>query len=117
LGRMGEAIALRLQAAGHDLAVYNRTAAKAKALADGGASVVGSPAEAAAGREVVFTCLADDASLAEICEGAGLIEARSTLEGIEGIRFVYFSRDDVIRHPLVQEIIDAYERLEEERRI
>jgi phosphate starvation-inducible PhoH-like protein len=48
---------------------------------------------------------------------SGLIEARSTLEGIEGIRFVYFSRDDVIRHPLVQEIIDAYERLEEERRI
>jgi 3-hydroxyisobutyrate dehydrogenase-like beta-hydroxyacid dehydrogenase len=75
LGRMGEAIALRLQEAGHDLVVYNRTAAKAKALADGGATVAGSPAEAAAGREVVFTCLADDASLKEVCEGAGLIEA------------------------------------------
>jgi len=75
LGRMGEAIALRLQAAGHDLAVYNRTAAKAKALADGGATVAGSPAEVAAGCEVVFTCLADDASLAEICRQAGVIDA------------------------------------------
>jgi len=41
---------------------------------------------------------------------SGLIEARDLLEGIKGIKFVYFSREDVIRHPLVQEIIDAYER-------
>ena len=41
---------------------------------------------------------------------SGLIEARDILQGIEGIKFVYFSRDDVVRHPLVQEIIDAYER-------
>jgi len=41
---------------------------------------------------------------------SGLIEARDLLERIKGIKFVYFSREDVIRHPLVQEIIDAYER-------
>lgn len=41
---------------------------------------------------------------------SGLIEARSLLHGIKGIKFVYFTRDDVVRHPLVQEIIDAYER-------
>ncbi len=41
---------------------------------------------------------------------SGLIEARDILQGINGIKFVYFSRDDVVRHPLVQEIIDAYER-------
>jgi phosphate starvation-inducible PhoH-like protein len=41
---------------------------------------------------------------------SGLIEARDLLEGIKGIKFIYFSREDVIRHPLVQEIIDAYER-------
>jgi phosphate starvation-inducible PhoH-like protein len=41
---------------------------------------------------------------------SGLIEARDLLEGIEGIKFIYFTRDDVVRHPLVQEIIDAYER-------
>jgi phosphate starvation-inducible protein PhoH len=28
---------------------------------------------------------------------------------------VYFSREDVIRHPLVKEIIDAYERLENKK--
>lgn len=46
---------------------------------------------------------------------SGLIEAMETLKGIQGIRFVYFSREDVIRHRLVQEIIDAYERMENRR--
>jgi phosphate starvation-inducible PhoH-like protein len=43
---------------------------------------------------------------------SGLVEAKQILGGIKGIQFVWFSRDDVIRHPLVQEIIDAYERKE-----
>jgi len=43
---------------------------------------------------------------------SGLIEAKKILEGISGIQFVHFSREDVIRHPLVQEIIDAYEKME-----
>lgn len=43
---------------------------------------------------------------------SGLIEASRILRGIDEIAFVNFSRDDVIRHPLVQEIIDAYDRLE-----
>jgi phosphate starvation-inducible PhoH-like protein len=43
---------------------------------------------------------------------SGLIEVMDTLSGIEGISFVSFSREDVIRHPLVQKIIDAYEKLE-----
>ncbi|MEE9611492.1 MAG: PhoH family protein [Desulfatiglandales bacterium] len=47
---------------------------------------------------------------------SGLIEARKLLRGIEGIKFVYFSRDDVIRHPLVQEIIDAYEEMERDKK-
>jgi phosphate starvation-inducible PhoH-like protein len=41
---------------------------------------------------------------------SGLIEIQNILEGIEGIRFVYFSEKDVVRHDLVQEIIKAYER-------
>jgi len=55
-----------------------------------------------------------DVTQTDLPEGkpSGLIEAGRILEGIEGIRFVYFSRDDVVRHPLVQEIIDAYERRE-----
>jgi phosphate starvation-inducible PhoH-like protein len=53
-----------------------------------------------------------DITQTDLPEGkaSGLIEAMGILQGIQGIQFVYFSRDDVIRHPLVQEIIDAYEK-------
>lgn len=40
---------------------------------------------------------------------SGLVEAREVLAGIEGIHFSYFTEVDVVRHPLVQEIIKAYE--------
>ena len=46
---------------------------------------------------------------------SGLIEIQDILRGIEGIEFVYFSDKDVVRHPLVQDIIKAYERMEERR--
>lgn len=41
---------------------------------------------------------------------SGLVEALEILDGIKGIKFIFFSRDDVVRHPLVQKIIDAYEK-------
>ncbi len=44
-------------------------------------------------------------------QNSGLIEARNILSGIKGIEFVNFSKTDVVRHPLVMEIIDAYERI------
>jgi phosphate starvation-inducible PhoH-like protein len=58
-----------------------------------------------------------DVTQTDLPEGktSGLIEARTLLKDVQGIRFIYFSRDDVIRHPLVQEIIDAYEKMEEEK--
>lgn len=40
---------------------------------------------------------------------SGLIEVREVLAGIEGIHFSYLTEVDVVRHPLVQEIIRAYE--------
>ncbi len=40
---------------------------------------------------------------------SGLINARDTLEKIEGIKMVRFSASDVVRHPLVSRIIQAYE--------
>jgi phosphate starvation-inducible PhoH-like protein len=43
---------------------------------------------------------------------SGLIEVQRILEGIEDIRFVYFTNKDVVRHKLVQQIIKAYERHE-----
>jgi phosphate starvation-inducible PhoH-like protein len=41
---------------------------------------------------------------------SGLTEAAHILEGIEGISFCRFTEVDVVRHPLVQQIIKAYER-------
>jgi len=41
---------------------------------------------------------------------SGLVEATRILAGIDAIGFMAFSKDDVVRHPLVQSIIDAYER-------
>lgn len=41
---------------------------------------------------------------------SGLIHARNVLSDISGICFSYFSEADVVRHPLVQEIIRAYEQ-------
>lgn len=40
---------------------------------------------------------------------SGLIEVQQVLANVGGIRFVYFSEKDVVRHPLVQDIIKAYE--------
>lgn len=59
-----------------------------------------------------------DVTQTDLPEGktSGLIEAREILHGIEGIKFVNFSREDVVRHPLVQEIIDAYEKLESQKK-
>lgn len=46
---------------------------------------------------------------------SGLIEAKKILQNISGIRFVFFSKEDVVRHRLVQQIIQAYEDLEDSR--
>jgi phosphate starvation-inducible PhoH-like protein len=40
---------------------------------------------------------------------SGLVEAKNILQSIEGIKFVFFTKIDVVRHRLVQDIIDAYE--------
>ncbi|MCD6340050.1 MAG: PhoH family protein [Verrucomicrobia bacterium] len=41
---------------------------------------------------------------------SGLIEARQALAGVEGIAIIQFRKKDVIRHPLVQRILAAYEK-------
>jgi len=46
---------------------------------------------------------------------SGLREAHQILSRIEGIRFVIFDERDVVRHPLVQSIISAYDALDKER--
>lgn len=43
---------------------------------------------------------------------SGLIQAKDILAGIEGVGFAYFEKSDVVRHKLVKDIIDAYEKFE-----
>jgi phosphate starvation-inducible PhoH-like protein len=40
---------------------------------------------------------------------SGLVEAEKVLGNVEGIAFVHFNERDVVRHPLVQRIVRAYE--------
>ena len=47
---------------------------------------------------------------------SGLAEARALLEGTEGIAFCQFASADVVRHPLVQKIVDAYEARDARRK-
>lgn len=69
LGAMGAAIAARLIEVGHDVTVWNRSADKAKPLADAGAHVVKSPAELAAACEAVITMLTDGAAVDAVYSG------------------------------------------------
>jgi 3-hydroxyisobutyrate dehydrogenase len=77
-GRMGYALATRLLEAGSDLAVYNRTRAKAEPLAELGATVVDAPAELA-DRDIVFTMVAGPEDFKEVIIGEnGLLARRDT---------------------------------------
>ncbi|HJO62171.1 MAG: PhoH family protein [Desulfobacterales bacterium] len=46
---------------------------------------------------------------------SGLIQTKNILHTIDGIKFVFFSKQDVVRHRLVQEIIKAYEEIDENK--
>ncbi|MFF0199584.1 NAD(P)-dependent oxidoreductase [Streptomyces sp. NPDC005017] len=67
-GAMGSALVRAWLAAGHPVTVWNRTPARAEALAAEGASVAGSAAEAVAAGGLVIVCLLDDASVGEALE-------------------------------------------------
>lgn len=74
LGNMGAAIAANLVRAGHDVAVWNRSAAKARSLVALGAVHAPTP-RAAAECETVLTMLADDAALDSVLAGPqGMLE-------------------------------------------
>jgi 3-hydroxyisobutyrate dehydrogenase-like beta-hydroxyacid dehydrogenase len=70
VGRMGFALAERLLDAGHDVAVYNRTRAKADPLGERGAKVVDAPVDLA-DRDVVFIMVSAPADLAQVTTGEG----------------------------------------------
>lgn len=68
-GRMGYALVTRLLHAGHDVAVYNRTRAKAEPLAELGATIVDTPAELG-DRDIVFTMVAGPQDVKEVLLGS-----------------------------------------------
>lgn len=71
LGVMGYPMAGHLKAAGHEVTVYNRTAAKAEAWAkEHGGDHAATPREAAAGAEFVMACVGNDDDLRSVVLGA-----------------------------------------------
>ena len=46
---------------------------------------------------------------------SGLVDAQSVLSDIDGIAFIHFSKEDVVRHELVQQIVEAYEERDAQR--
>ncbi|MDE1906221.1 MAG: NAD(P)-dependent oxidoreductase [Rhodospirillales bacterium] len=66
LGQMGHGMAANLIKAGHEVTLYNRTRDKAVGL---DAPIAATPGQAAAGKEVVFTMLANDAALESAMQG------------------------------------------------
>ncbi|MET9431042.1 NAD(P)-dependent oxidoreductase [Streptomyces sp. NPDC003036] len=69
LGVMGTGVAGRLLETGAEVRVWNRTARRATALGDAGATVCATPAEAARGAEAVLLCLADAEALRAVLQG------------------------------------------------
>ncbi|WP_248352598.1 NAD(P)-dependent oxidoreductase [Anaeromyxobacter oryzae] len=79
LGTMGEPIANNLRKAGHDITVWNRTPSRAEHIVSKGGKLARTPRECAAGKDLVFTCLADEKALDAVLDGpegvlAGLTE-------------------------------------------
>lgn len=70
LGVMGFPMAGHLARAGHDVTVYNRTAAKSQAwVAEFGGKAAATPREAAAGAQIVFACVGNDDDLRSVVLG------------------------------------------------
>lgn len=87
LGRMGTALATRLQGCGHALIVWNRTPDKAKGLVEAGAVLAGSPAAVVERSEAIITCLLDADALEAVFGGdQGILTA-----GVNGKLFIEMS--------------------------
>lgn len=76
LGAMGSRMARRLLDAGNEVAVWNRSPARAESLAAAGARMAATPADAARDADLVMLMLADPAAVREVTDGpAGLATA------------------------------------------
>ncbi|WP_327174778.1 NAD(P)-dependent oxidoreductase [Streptomyces sp. NBC_01335] len=90
-GIMGAAMARNLARAGHSVQVWNRTRDKAEPLAEDGARIADTPAEAVEGADVVLTMLHDGAAVAEVMRQAapalrsGTAWVQSTTVGVDAV--------------------------------
>jgi 3-hydroxyisobutyrate dehydrogenase-like beta-hydroxyacid dehydrogenase len=119
LGQMGAPMAGRLIDAGHQVTVWNRTASKARALVDRGATAAATPAGAAAEAEFVFTMLATpeavqdvvlgEAGVAEgLSPGSALVEMSTTgPEAVHGLRSKLSPEVDLLDAPVLGSIAQA----------
>jgi 3-hydroxyisobutyrate dehydrogenase len=69
LGMMGLPMSRRLLNAGYDVAVWNRSAAKAKALVEAGATLAANPREIATAASIIFMCVTDATAVEEVVFG------------------------------------------------
>jgi len=70
LGLMGSPMTRRLLAAGYQVAVWNRSAGKAAALVEAGATLAGRPRDVATGASIIFMCVTDAAAVEDVVFGA-----------------------------------------------
>jgi len=47
---------------------------------------------------------------------SGLVQALRILKGVKGISFVELNKKDIVRHKLVERIVDAYEKFDKEKK-
>jgi 3-hydroxyisobutyrate dehydrogenase len=79
---MGFPMSRRLIQAGHDVMVWNRSAAKGKALVEAGAKAAASPREMAAACDIIFMCVTDATAVEDVvfgAEGLGKAEGHGKL--------------------------------------
>jgi len=69
LGMMGLPMSRRLVNAGYDVAVWNRSAGKAKALVEAGATLAANPREVATSASIIFMCVTDAAAVEDVVFG------------------------------------------------
>ena len=69
IGTMGAPLANNLRKAGYAVTAWNRNAARLAPLVEKGASAAATPRACAAGKDLVFTCLADERALAAVLDG------------------------------------------------
>src|SRR3954464_9482897 len=104
LGVMGYPMARHLKAKGHEVTVYNRTAAKAEQwVAENGGRAAKTPRETAEGQEIVFACVGNDDDLRQVTlgpdgafhgMGKGTIFVDHTTASAEVARELYAAAND-----------------------